>query len=445
MTDNNTFLGNIEAEEAILGGILLDPKAMSIVADMLPVEAFCIQVHQLLYKTALELYRKDKPTDLMQVSTWLADHKLLEEVGGTAKLASLVNRTVSAVNIDRYALLVLNKYQRRQLVQIGHEIVELGYDTRHELETIFDSSEEKIFNLTTNKQDKFQPKPINECLANVFNKIEQGSSPAYPTGLTNLDSLIGGLIKQDLIVVSGRPSMGKSWVACHLANYIAQNENKPVVFFSAEMSEEQLTKRFLSMHTGIDSQRLMHNQIYEDEYDTLVEGLGNLAELPIIIDDTPASELTPTKIRSVLRRIFSEKGELGLVVLDYIQKLGDRACRNRAQAIGKYSGACKDIAKTFNTPFVVLAQINRGVEGQSNKRPSMADIKDSGDIEQDMDLGLLLYRDEYYNSDTNDKGIMEIIVGKNRNGGTGTCKVVFNPSIGKFCNLAGQEKYSSAS
>ncbi|MDJ0637132.1 MAG: replicative DNA helicase [Xenococcaceae cyanobacterium MO_188.B29] len=432
MTDNNTFLGNIEAEEAILGGILLDPTAISIVADMLPVEAFYVQSHQLLYKTVKELYQKEKPTDLMHVSTWLADHNLLEKVGGTTKLSQLLNRTVSAANIDRYALLVLDKYQRRQLVRVGHEIVELGYDTTTELETIFDTSEEKIFNLTTNKQDKFQPKPINECLANVFNKIEQGSSPAYPTGLTDLDSLIGGLIKQDLIVVAGRPSMGKSWLGCYLANHIAKHENKPVVFFSAEMSEEQLTKRFLSMHTGIDSQRLMHNQIYEDEYDSLVEGLGNLAELPIIIDDTPAGELTPTRIRSALRRIQSEKGELGLVVLDYIQKLGDRAAGNRAQAIGKYSGACKDIAKTFNTPFVVLAQINRGVEGQSNKRPSMADIKDSGDIEQDMDLGLLLYRDEYYKSDTNDKGIMEIIVGKNRNGGTGTCKVSFDPTIGKF-------------
>ncbi len=443
MTDNNNFLGNIEAEEAILGGILLDPKAISIVVDLLPVEAFCLQNHQLLYKTALELYQKDLPTDLMQVSTKLADNKLLDQVGGTTKLSQLVNRTVSAVNIDRYALLVLNKYQRRQLVQVGHEIVELGYDTTAELETIFDASEEKIFNLTTNKQDKFQPQPINECLADVFNKIKQGSSPAYPTGLTDLDALIGGLIKQDLIVVASRPSMGKSWLGCYLANHIAQNENKPVVFFSAEMSQEQLTKRFLSLHTLIDSQRLMHNKIYEEEYDSLVKGLSNLAELPIIIDDTTAAQLTPTRIRSVLRRIYSERGELGLVVLDYIQKLGDRATGNRAQAIGKYSGACKDMAKTFNTPFVLLAQINRGVEGQSNKRPSMADIKDSGDIEQDMDLGLLLYRDEYYKSDTNDQGIMEIIVGKNRNGATGTCKVTFNPSIGIFNNL-GQEKFSSA-
>ncbi|MDY6897373.1 MAG: DnaB-like helicase N-terminal domain-containing protein [Cyanobacteriota bacterium] len=270
MTDNNTFLGNIEAEEAILGGILLDPKAMSIVADMLPVEAFFVQSHQLLYKTVLELYQKDKPTDLMHVSTWLADHNLLEKVGGTMKLSQLLNRTVSAANIDRYALLILNKYKRRQLVQVGHEIVELGYDTTTELETIFDTLEEKIFNLNTNQQDKFQPKPINECLANVFNKIEQGSSPAYPTGLTDLDFLIGGLIKQDLIVIASRPSMGKSWLGCYLANQIATSIKKPVVFFSAEMSEEQLTKRFLAMHTGIDSQRLMHNHIYEEEYNSFV-------------------------------------------------------------------------------------------------------------------------------------------------------------------------------
>ena len=313
MTDKNNFLGNIEAEEAILGGILLDPTAISIVVDMLPIEAFYVQSHQQIYKTALELYQKDQPTDLMHVSTWLADHNLLEKVGGTTKLSQLLNRTVSAANIDRYATLVLNKYQRRQLVRVGHEIVELGYDTTTELETIFDTSEEKIFNLNTNKQDKFQPKPINECLANVFNKIEQGSSPAYPTGLTDLDSLIGGLIKQDLIVVSGRPSMGKSWVACYLANYIAQNENKPVVFFSAEMSEEQLTKRFLSMHTGIDSQRLTHNQIYEDEYDTL-------ADCP---ESTVLSTFADSNYLRMCSRRFNRHYILGIFGCILIHKLVD--------------------------------------------------------------------------------------------------------------------------
>ena len=189
------------------------------------------------------------------------------------------------------------------------------------------------------------------------------------------------------------------------------------------------------MHSGIDSHRLMHNRIYEDEYDVLVNGLTKLAELPIIIDDTPAIQLTPTKVRSVLRRIRSDEDELGLVVLDYIQKLGDRAAGNRAQTVGKFSGAFKDIAKEFDVPFVALAQINRGVESQANKRPLMSDIKDSGDIEQDMDLGLLLYRDDYYNQDAEEAGVMEIIVGKNRNGSTGICKVIFNPISGQFKNL----------
>jgi replicative DNA helicase len=331
--------------------------------------------------------------------------------------------------------LVLEKYQRRQLIVAASSIEDLAYDNATELETVFNTSEEKIFNLTTNKQDKFKPLPIGVALASVFEKIEQGSSPAYPTGLEDLDTLIGGLIKQDLIIIAARASMGKTWLACHLANHIATEQQKPVVFFSAEMSNEQLTKRFLSIHSGIDSYRLMHNEIYEDEYDVLVSGLTKLAELPIIIDDTPATRLTPSKVRSVLRKIRSDQGELGLVVLDYIQKLGDRACRNRAQTLGKFSGAFKDIAKEFDVPFVALAQINRGVESMANKRPLMSDIKDSGDIEQDMDLGLMLYRDEYYNPDTTESGIMEIIVGKNRNGSTGNCYIQFDPSIGKFVSL----------
>jgi replicative DNA helicase len=435
MTDNNLPPTNIEAEEAILGSILFDPNAISIVAATVPVEAFYVAAHQQIYRAVLELHGQDKLTDFMGVSTWLKDHKSLKGAGGTAKLSQLLNRTVSATNIDRYINLVLEKYQRRQLIVAASSIEDLAYDNATELETVFNTSEEKIFNLTTNKQDKFKPLPIGVALASVFEKIEQGSSPAYPTGLEDLDTLIGGLIKQDLIIIAARASMGKTWLACHLANHIATEQQKPVVFFSAEMSNEQLTKRFLSIHSGIDSYRLMHNEIYEDEYDVLVSGLTKLAELPIIIDDTPATRLTPSKVRSVLRKIRSDQGELGLVVLDYIQKLGDRACRNRAQTLGKFSGAFKDIAKEFDVPFVALAQINRGVESMANKRPLMSDIKDSGDIEQDMDLGLMLYRDEYYNPDTTESGIMEIIVGKNRNGSTGNCYIQFDPSIGKFVSL----------
>ena len=313
---------NIETEEAILGGILLDPHAIGRVAEILIPDVFYVPSHQQIYSAALELYTQEKPTDFLTVTTWLSDHKLLEKVGGRKKIAQLVERTVSAVNIDRYAELVLDKYHRRQLIATADEIRELGYDTTTEIGSVFEQSEEKIFNLTTNKKDRFQPQLIKDCLKSVFQKLEQGNSPGFSTGLANLDALTGGLIKQDLIVIAARASMGKTWLACYLANYLASSQSLPVVFFSAEMSREQLTKRFLAMHSGIDSARLMRNQIYSDEYDSLAKALGVLSELPIIIDDTPASVQSPTRMRSVLRRIQSEHGALGLVVMDYIQKLG---------------------------------------------------------------------------------------------------------------------------
>lgn len=425
---------NLEAEESILSGCLLDPNAIGRIADILTPEAFYFSVHQQIYKAILELYNHSLPTDLLAVTSWLSDKKLLTKVGGKTQLSKLVEATVSAVNIDHIASIVLDKYQRRQLISVGHEIVKLGYDETFQTKEVLEQSESKIFNLNSNKQDKFKPQIISDCLREVFQELKQGYTPGYSTGLKDLDGLIGGLNKQDLIVIAARASMGKTWLGCYFANYVAMQQQLPVVVFSAEMSFSQLTKRFLAMHSGIDSSRLIRNQIYTDEMDSLKQALVTLNQLPIIIDDTPASTQTPGRICSVLRKIKSERGNLGLVVMDYIQKLGDRAASNRAQSVGKFSGAFKDIAKEFDVPFVALAQINRGVESQTNKRPTMADIKDSGDIEQDMDVGLLLYRDEYYNPDTIDLGLMEINVAKNRNGATGICKVRFSASVGTFCN-----------
>lgn len=427
---------NIEAEESILGGCLLDPDAISRIADILTPEAFYFSAYKQIYTAILELYRHSLPTDLLTVTSWLHDQKLLTKVGGRSQLAKLVDKTVSAVNIDLLALLVLDKYQRRQLISAGTEIIALGYDATKEIQFVLEQSESKIFNLTASAADKFKPQVISVCLHEVFQELKQGYTPGFSTGLTDLDALIGGLNKQDLIVIAARASMGKTWLGCHLANYIAIQQQLPVIFFSAEMSKSQLTKRFLAIHSGIDSSRLISNQVYRDEIENLKQALVTLNKLTIIIDDTPASIQNPGRISSVLRKVKSSRGNLGLVVMDYIQKLGDRAAGNRAQAIGKFSGAFKDIAKEFEVPFIALAQINRGVETQTNKRPSMADIKDSGDIEQDMDIGLLLYRDEYYNPDTQDKGVMEINVAKNRNGTTGICKVLFSPSVGTFCNTA---------
>lgn len=423
---------NIDAEESILGGILLEPNAISRIANLLPAEAFYVPIHQHIYQAALELYHKDQPTDFMTVTTWLKDHQMLEQVGGQAKISKLIERKVSAVNIDRYALLVLDKYQRRQLIQTGYEIANLGYDTMTDLASVLEQSEEKVFNLTVEPTDPFQPETIESCLLAVVKELQKGQSAAYSTGIPKLDQLTGGLTRKDLIIIAARASMGKTWLAIYLANYVATTYNLPVVFFSAEMSKTQLTKRFLAIHTGIDSARLKQNLIYEDEYDALVQGLETLKKLPIIIDDTPATQLTPSRMRSALRRIQAEKGKIGLVVMDYLQKLGDRAARNRAQVIGKFSGEFKDVAKQFDLPLVTLAQINRSVELKNDKRPFMSDLKDSGDIEQDSDQLWLLYRDEYYNPKTQDKGIMEINVGKSRDGATGMCKVKFNPTVGQF-------------
>jgi replicative DNA helicase len=423
---------NIEVEENILGGLLLDSLAILRIIDILNPDAFYIQSHQVVYQAILDLHAQQKPTDILAVSSWLKDHKLLKKAGGESKLVQLLERTVSAVNIDHLAHLVQEKYQRRQLIATTQSISDLAYDTATPIDLVMDRAEEKIFNISTNKADRFKPETVESCLIDVFNQLGQDSLPLYPTGLKDLDGMIGGLVKQDLIVIAARASMGKTWLGCYLANYLATTQQQPVVFFSAEMSKSQLTKRFLAMHSGIDSQRLIRNEIYEHEYEALVAGLEKLKQLPLIIDDTPASIQNPSRMRSVLRRVQAERGSLGLVVMDYIQKLGDRAAGNRAQAVGKLSGAFKDIAKEFDVPFVALAQVNRGVESQSNKRPGMADIKDSGDIEQDMDVGLLLYREEYYDAQTEARGLMEINVAKNRNGATGICQVVFDPIVGGF-------------
>lgn len=429
---------NAEAEAAIIAGIIIDPKAIERVINILIPEAFYVTQYQILYEAVLALYEQGLPANLIQLEDWLRQHKKLNKAGGKAKIAQLLERTVSAVNVDQYAAIVMDKYYRRQLIIKGQEITALGYEEASPLSDIYDQSEAKIYGLTADNNSKFQTLAVRDYLAEAFQEINHQQFSTYATGLSDLDSLTGGLNKTDLIIVAARASMGKTWLACYLANYVVNKYQLPVVFFSAEMSGKHLAKRFLALHTGIDSSRLIKNIIYESEYETLVEGITKLKEISLEINDTPASSLTPSKIRSELRRIASNyNGQLGLVVLDYVQKLGNREASNRAQVIGAISGQLKDIAKEFSIPFVVLAQINRGTETRNDKRPVLADIKDSGDLEQDADLVMLLYRDAYYNSNSSDANVMEINVAKNRNGVTGICKVLFDPTVGKFCNLTG--------
>jgi replicative DNA helicase len=424
---------NIEAEEAILGGILIDREAIFRVVGSLKPEHFSISAHQIMYRAILALLEKGQMVDLMTVSSYLQEREQSESVGGLQKFYQLVDRTVSAVNIDQYAALIEEKYKRRQLIEASHRINSAAREAAIPIEEILGTAEKEILAINSNRVQ--QVSTVSDCLAQVMLEFESGRPPGYLTGLIDLDNLIGGLSKKNLVIVAGRASMGKTWLGNHCALQVAGKYGLPVVFFSAEMSREALTKRFVATLAGIDCQRLMWSGPRKSEWEDVARVVGELADLPIVIDDTPGTSLTPAGMRSVLRRVQAQYGSIGLVVLDYLQLLGDRNAGNRAQNIGAISGHCKAIAKEFNCPFLALAQINRGVEGANDKRPMMSGLKDSGDIEQDADVIICLYRDEYYNPESDQKGVIELIVRKQRNGALGTAKALFTPETGLFKSI----------
>lgn len=371
---------NIDAEESILGGILLDPEAITRVLDRLPPDGFSISAHQQIYKAAVALHFQGKATDLMTVTSWLADHKLLEQVGGQSKLAQLVERTVSAVNIDQYAELVVDKYMRRKLIQGGHQVAELGFDTTTELAILLDKAEQTIFSLT---QDRPQQGlvSISETLIQTFENIEihqQGLAlPGLTCGFYDLDAMTGGLQRSDLIIIAGRPAMGKTSFALNLGRNIAEFHKLPVAVFSLEMSKEQLVQRMLSGEAGIESNRLRSGRIAQNEWEALSIAIGNLSELPLFIDDTP--NITITDIRSKCRRLQAEQGgKMGLILLDYLQLMEGSSPDNRVQELSRITRGLKQLARELNVPIITLSQLSRGVEARTNKRPMMSDLRESG-------------------------------------------------------------------
>jgi replicative DNA helicase len=434
---------NIETEESIIGGILLDPEAIGRVVDLIVPAAFYIKAHQEIYEAAQQLHAQGKPTDLMTVSIWLSDRGLLEKIGGMAKLAQLVDRTVSAVNIDRYAAIVMDKYVRRQLIASGHEIVDLGYDTTKELEIVLDESEQKIFRLTQERPQQGLV-PIADTLIQAFNEIENLhqniSLPGIPCDFYDLDAYTSGFQRSDLIIVAGRPSMGKTSFALNIATNIARVNQLPVAIFSLEMSKEQLVQRLLSSESGIASNRLRSGRIAQNEFEPLASAMDTLSQLPIYIEDT--ANLTVMQMRSQVRRLQAEKGgKLGLVLLDYLQLMESSTSDNRVQELSKITRSLKGLARELNAPIIALSQLSRGVEQRNNKRPMLSDLRESGAIEQDADLVIMLYREEYYSPDTIERGIAEVIIAKHRNGPTGTVKLLFQPELTKFLNMQRRQDY----
>lgn len=428
---------NIEAEEAILGGILLDPEALSRVMEILTPDAFYIGAHRDIYKGALALHAKGQPADLMTIAVWLKDNGKLEQVGGQTRLAQLVDRTVSAANIDQYATLVMDKYTRRLLIQTGGEISQLGYDTTLPIENVMDQSEQRLFGITQSRPQGGLTS-TSDILIETFSEIEQRSLgvvlPGIPCGFYDLDAMTQGFQRSDLIIAAARPSMGKTSFVLNIARNIAALQKLPVAIYSLEMSKVQLVYRLLSSEVEMESSRLRTGRIAQNEWEKLGHAISILSQMPIFIDDTPS--ISVTEIRSRCRRLQAEQGgALGLILIDYLQ-LMEGGGDNRVQELSKMTRSLKGLARELNVPIIALSQLSRGVESRTNKRPMMSDLRESGAIEQDADLIMMLYREEYYDPDTPDRGIAEIIITKHRNGPTGTVKLLFEPQFTRFRNLA---------
>lgn len=435
---------NLDVEEEVIGGLLLDESAIAIVSEILIPEAFYVQAHQIIYKEILELFQQNEARSPTIIASVLQDKGLLEKVGGMPRLATLLERCVSAVNIDHHSELILDKYLKRSLVKTGGEIRELGLELTQKSEVLLDEAETKLHQLRGDRVGTGLT-PVCDILFESFEDIaelhESGETPGVPTGFYDLDALTGGLQPSDLIIVAGRPSMGKTSFALNIAEHAAR-QGKITAVFSLEMSRQQLGLRLLSSATGIGSDRLRTGKIAQVDFDRISEALGKLAELPIEIDDT--ANVTTWQIKTQLRQLELRKGQdIGLVVLDYLQ-LMETGGDNRVTELAKITRAFKAIAREFKVPFVVLSQLSRAVESRNNKRPLLSDLRESGAIEQDADLVLMLYRDEYYNPDTPDPGLTEINVVKHRNGPTGTIKLLFEQERTKFLNIEQKGKFKGA-
>lgn len=428
---------NIEAEQCILGGILIDNEALHKVLEIIGPDDFYRDNHRKIFLTFLELFEKNTPLDIITVTELLQKTGELTEVGGATYIASLVDSVPTTANIVHYAKIVKEKSILRNLITRATDIANLGFEASEDIEEILDKAEENIFSIT---QQRIQTAycPIREIIKETFKTIEQLSAKkdavtGVPTGFIDFDRLTAGLQPSDLIIIAGRPIMGKTSFALNIAQHAATRAGVPVGFFSLEMSKEQLALRMLCAEAKINSQKIRSGRLTEGDWLKLTDAAATLSEALIFVDDTPA--LSVLEIRAKARRLKSEYN-VGLLIVDYLQLMKGRGrADTREREISEISRSLKGLAKELNIPLVAVSQLSRKVEERPHK-PQLADLRESGAIEQDADLIVFIYRDEVYNEETDDKGIAEIMVKKQRSGPTGTVKLAFLDKYTRFENLA---------
>ncbi len=432
---------SIEAEKSLLGCLMLDKNAIIKVVDFIATKDFYRGSHQEIYQVCQELFEKGEPIDLLSVANRLKDKGKLEEVGGNGYLTDLINSIPTASNVFNYAKIVQRKRILRDLIDAGSEITGLGYNETEDPEILLDRAEKMVFGVTQKGLSQ-NFIPIKDTLEDAFDRIDKlskhkGGLRGLPTGFTDLDNILSGLQKSDLIILASRPSMGKSALAMNIAGNVAINEKLPVGFFSLEMSKDQLVDRFIADIGGVDSWRLRTGKLSSDgddnDFSRIQKALGILSEAPIFIDDAAISNVL--QMRAMARRLQAKEG-LGLIIVDYLQLMEPRnTMASMVQQMTEISRSLKSLARELNIPVLAISQLSRAVEQRSPQKPRLSDLRETGAIEQDADVVLFIYREDRYRPESEKKNIAEIMIAKHRNGPVGSIELYFDESRVSFRNL----------
>jgi len=429
---------NLEAEQAVLGAILLEAEALITAMEHLRAEDFYSVAHQRIYDAIVGLNEDNKPLDLVTLMSRLQDQGELEEIGGVSYLAKLSGAVPTAANVEYYALIVAEKAMLRRLIRTATQIVSNGYAEGEDVGALLNDAEQRILELS-NRRAAHGFISIRDVLMEVFEKVEhlynhKGGVTGIPSGFPDLDKMTSGFQRSDLIIVAARPSVGKTAFALNIAQNVAVRASETVAIFSLEMSAAQLVQRMICAESNVDAGRMRTGFLEGDDWEKLSMAIGSLSEAQVFIDDTPG--ITVADIRAKCRRLKKEKG-LGMILIDYLQLIQGRgkAGENRQQEVSEISRTLKQIARELEVPVIALSQLSRGVEQRQDKRPMMSDLRESGSIEQDADIVSFLYRDDYYDKETEKKNIIEIIIAKQRNGPVGTVELVFLKQFNKFVSI----------
>lgn len=433
---------SVEAEQSIIGGLMLDNQAWDKVSTKVCDADFYRTEHRILFKSISGLAKKDQPFDVVTLLDALKSHNQLDDAGGEAYLFELANNTPSVANITAYADIVREKSVQRQLIAVATEIADSAYNPAgREVPELLDLAETRVFAIGEQTGGDGGPENIKSILVRAVEKIDAlyhngDAITGLATGLSDLDEMTSGLQPSDLVIVAGRPSMGKTTLVMNMAEHAAIKSNKPVLVFSMEMPADSLAMRMMSSLGRIDQHRIRTGKLDDEDWPRVTSAVHMLSEAPLFIDDTPA--LSPSEMRARSRRLAKEHGALGLIVVDYLQlmKVPGFNAENRTAEISEISRSLKSLAKELQVPVIALSQLNRSLEQRADKRPVMSDLRESGAIEQDADLICFIYRDEVYNEDSPDKGTAEIIIAKQRNGPIGKVRVAFLGKYTRFEDLA---------